>query len=135
VRYGVPGDRARRLADGSYEVLGREATTINSGGEKVFAEEIERALLDHPAVTECVVVGRPSQRWGEEVVAVVAVATGRTVDDEELGAHALARLARFKVPKAFVRVGALERTAAGKPDLRWARRAAADVASAVHHRP
>ena len=71
VRWSVPGDRARYRADGSIEVLGRDSVTINSGGEKIFAEEVEQALKHHPAVFDAVVAGRPSERWGQEVVAVV----------------------------------------------------------------
>lgn len=64
VRYSVPGDRARHLADGSIELLGRDSVTINSGGEKIFAEEVESAVASHPAVADVVVAGRPSERWG-----------------------------------------------------------------------
>ena len=71
VRYAVAGDRARVLADGSVELLGRDSVTINTGGEKVFAEEVEQAIKRHPDVFDVVVVGRPSERWGQEVVAVV----------------------------------------------------------------
>ena len=78
VRYSVPGDRARHLADGEIELLGRDSVTINSGGEKIFAEEVERAIAGHPAVHDVVVVGRPSERWGQEVVALVELAEGRT---------------------------------------------------------
>ena len=70
-RYSVPGDRARWLADGQIELLGRDAVTINSGGEKIFAEEVEQAISGHPAVADVIVVGRPSERWGQEVVALV----------------------------------------------------------------
>src|SRR6185369_7004738 len=73
VRYSVPGDRARHLESGLIEVLGRDSVTINSGGEKIFAEEVEQALKHHPAVYDVVVCGRPSERWGQEVVAVVAL--------------------------------------------------------------
>src|SRR5690606_18270837 len=69
-RHAVPGDRARVLADGSIELHGRDSVTINTGGEKVFAEEVEVAVKAHPAVFDCLVVGRPSERWGQEVVAV-----------------------------------------------------------------
>ena len=88
VRYSVPGDRARHLADGAIELLGRDSVTINSGGEKIFAEEVEMAIASHPAVADVVVAGRPSERWGQEVVAVVALADGATADADELIAHA-----------------------------------------------
>jgi fatty-acyl-CoA synthase len=102
VRYAVPGDRARLRSDGAVEVHGRESSTINSGGEKIFAEEVEAAIKAHPAVYDCVVAGRPSERWGHEVVAVVQLRPGQVVDGPALRVAAGERLARFKLPKAFV---------------------------------
>ena len=125
VRHAVAGDRARILADGSLELLGRDAVTINPGGEKVFAEEVEQALKGHPAVFDVVVVGRPSERWGQEVVAVVQLRDGANPADEDLRETAAAHLARYKLPKAFVRVAVIERSPSGKPDYRWAGTAAA----------
>jgi fatty-acyl-CoA synthase len=122
VRHAVSGDRVRLLADGRLEFLGRESVTINTGGEKVFAEEVEQALTSHPSVHDAVVVGRPSERWGQEVVAVVAFAPGAPAPpDDELRAHARATLAGYKVPKAFVAVDRVVRSPAGKPDYAWAR--------------
>jgi fatty-acyl-CoA synthase len=121
VRYAVAGDRARLLADGGIELHGRDAATINTGGEKVFAEEVEQALKHHPAVFDAVVVGRPSEQWGQEVVAVVQLrpeADGPS--DDELREAAAPHLARYKLPKAVVRVGAIERSPSGKPDYAWA---------------
>jgi acyl-CoA synthetase (AMP-forming)/AMP-acid ligase II len=121
VRYAVPGDRARHRADGSIELLGRDSVTINSGGEKVFVEEVETAIASHPAVADVVVAGRPSERWGQEVVAVVALADGADADAEELIAHAAKSLARYKLPKAIVFRSVIERSPSGKADYRWAR--------------
>lgn len=121
VRYSVPGDRARHLADGAVELLGRDSVTINSGGEKIFAEEVESAIASHPAVADVVVAGRPSERWGQEVVAVVALDTGASATAEELIEHASAVIARYKLPKAVVFRPAIERSPAGKADYRWAR--------------
>jgi 3-oxocholest-4-en-26-oate---CoA ligase len=121
VRYSVPGDRARHLADGSVELLGRDSVTINSGGEKIFAEEVESAIASHPAVADVVVAGRPSERWGQEVVAVVALADGATATGDELIDHASAVIARYKLPKAVVFRPVIERSPAGKADYRWAR--------------
>ena len=121
VRYAVPGDRARHLEDGSIELLGRDSVTINSGGEKIFAEEVEMAIASHPAVADVVVAGRPSERWGQEVVAVVALADGASVDASELIEHAAQSIARYKLPKAVVFRPAIERSPAGKADYRWAR--------------
>ncbi|MHB8466407.1 MAG: acyl-CoA synthetase [Acidimicrobiales bacterium] len=121
IRYSVPGDRARWLDDGQIELLGRDAVTINSGGEKIFAEEVEQALAGHPAVHDVVVVGRPSERWGQEVVALVHVADGATATPEELTAHASAFIARYKLPKEYVFLDAIQRSPSGKADYRWAR--------------
>ncbi len=120
VRWSVPGDRAVSLPDGRIELLGRDSVTINSGGEKIFVEEVERALATHPSVYDVVVVGRPSERWGSEVVAVVAVGPGQVVTDEDLAASCRAQLAGYKVPKAFIRTPAIVRSPAGKADYRWA---------------
>ena len=126
VRYAVAGDRARLLPDGSLELHGRDSATINTGGEKVFAEEVEQALRSHPAVFDVLVVGRPSERWGEEVVAVAQLRDGSdAVSDDALRAAAAVHVARYKLPKAFVRVTTVQRSPSGKPDYAWAR----DVAS------
>lgn len=121
VRYAVPGDRARHREDGSIELLGRDSVCINSGGEKIFVEEVETAIASHPAVADVVVAGRPSERWGQEVVAVVALADESGADAEELIAHAAKSLARYKLPKAIVFRPVVERSPSGKADYRWAR--------------
>jgi 3-oxocholest-4-en-26-oate---CoA ligase len=121
VRYAVPGDRARHLDDGRIELLGRDSVTINSGGEKIFVEEVETAIASHPAVIDVVVTGRPSERWGQEVVAVVAFAEGAKAEAGELIDHAAQTLARYKLPKAIVVRAAIQRSPAGKADYRWAR--------------
>jgi len=121
VRFAIPGDRARLLADGEIELLGRDAVTINSGGEKIFAEEVEQAISGHPAVHDVVVVGRPSERWGQEVVALVQVADGWSVGNDELEAHAAQFVARYKLPKAWIFLPAIQRSPSGKADYRWAR--------------
>jgi 3-oxocholest-4-en-26-oate---CoA ligase len=120
VRYAVPGDRARHRADGAIELLGRDSVTINSGGEKIFVEEVETAIASHPAVGDVVVTGRPSERWGQEVVAVVALAEGASADADELVDHAAQSLARYKLPKAIVFRPVIERSPSGKADYRWA---------------
>jgi fatty-acyl-CoA synthase len=128
----LPGDRARHLADGSIELLGRDSVTINSGGEKIFAEEVEEALIGHPVVSDVIVVGRPSERWGNEVVALVQLLPGHDTSDEELLGDASRRLARYKLPKAIIRVDAVVRGPAGKADYRWARDVAAQHVPARH---
>jgi len=121
-RHAVAGDRARLAADGTIELLGRDSVCINTGGEKVFAEEVEVALTSHPAVADAVVCGRSSERWGEEVVGVVALSSA--VEAAELIAHCKERLAAFKAPKDIVVVDAVVRSPSGKADYRWARQQA-----------
>ena len=120
-RMALPGDRARLREDGRVELLGRDSVTINSGGEKIFAEEVEQALVAHDAVVDVVVVGRPSERWGQEVVAVVQLRQGSAVSDDDLLATANERIARYKLPKAIVRVDQVLRSPNGKADYRWAK--------------
>lgn len=121
VRWSLPGDRADYRSDGIIVLLGRDSLTINTGGEKVFVEEVERALCAHDAVYDVVVVGRPCPRWGEEVVAIVKLIDGVEATDQELAATCAERLARYKVPKSFIRTSAIVRSPAGKADYRWAR--------------
>jgi fatty-acyl-CoA synthase len=121
VRFSVPGDRARVRPDGTVELLGRDSVTINTGGEKVFAEEVEQALKHHPAVYDAVVVGRPSERWGQEVVAVVRLRDGASATEEELLTECGKHLARYKLPKAFVFRDEIVRSPSGKADYRWAK--------------
>ena len=120
-RWSVPGDRAALRADGTVELHGRESVTINTGGEKVFAEEVEQILKHHPAVYDVLVVGRPSPTWGQEVVAVVALTPGCSVTLEELRAVGAEHLARYKLPKDLVFADAISRSPSGKPDYAWAR--------------
>ena len=120
VRYSIPGDRARHLADGSVQLLGRDSVTVNSGGEKIFVEEVERAIAGHPSVADVVVTGRPSERWGSEVVAVVQLADGAEGDQASIVAHASEHIARFKLPKQVVFVARIQRSPSGKADYRWA---------------
>ena len=128
VRWSIPGDKARLLDDGRIELLGRDSVTINSGGEKIFAEEVERAVASHPSVYDVVVTGRPSERWGNEVVAIVQFAENRSATDEELAQACRAHIADYKVPKAFVRTDHVVRSPAGKADYRWAKAIATGAA-------
>ena len=120
VRYSIPGDRARHLADGSITLLGRDSVTVNSGGEKIFVEEVERAIAGHPSVADVVVTGRPSERWGSEVVAVVQLADGAVGDEASIVLHASEHIARYKLPKEVVFVERIQRSPSGKADYRWA---------------
>ena len=124
-RYSIPGDYATVEADGTITLLGRGSVSINSGGEKIFPEEVEEAVKQHPAVADAVVVGVPDERFGEAVTAVVALAPGRTTDEGEIaGAVERSGLARFKRPKHVVVVDAVPRGPNGKADYAWARETA-----------
>lgn len=121
VRYSVPGDKVRLLDDNTLELHGRESVTINSGGEKIFAEEVEHAIKHHPDVYDAVVAGRPSERWGNEVVAIVQTRGGMTVSEESLKTECAKHIARYKLPKAFVFIDKILRSPNGKADYRWAK--------------
>ncbi|WP_066910125.1 acyl-CoA synthetase [Mycobacterium interjectum] len=121
IRHSVPGDRARWHADGQIELLGRDSVTINSGGEKIFAEEVEAAIAEHPDVYDVVVTSRPSARWGNEVVALVQLSDGASADPDSIIAEAARHIARYKLPKAIVFCDRLRRSPSGKADYRWAK--------------
>ena len=126
VRYSVPGDRAMAKADGGMKLLGRDSVTINTGGEKVFAEEVEQALKNHNQVFDVVVVGTQSERWGQQVTALVkaTVVDSAEVFESELKAIAKKHIAGYKVPKKFVFLDEIVRAPSGKPDYRWAKQTA-----------
>jgi 3-oxocholest-4-en-26-oate---CoA ligase len=129
IRHSVPGDRARWDADGQIELLGRDSVTINSGGEKIFAEEVEAAIAEHPAVYDVVVTGRPSTRWGNEVVAIVQLADGEQPDAGSILATAGRRIARYKLPKEIVFCNRVQRSPSGKADYKWAKAQVSAVVS------
>ncbi|HVT64962.1 MAG TPA: acyl-CoA synthetase [Mycobacteriales bacterium] len=123
-RWVLPGDNATVSEDGTVVLLGRGSTSINTGGEKVYPEEVETALMTNQAVADVIVVGVPDERWGEQVVAVVAAARGETPTLEALQQHARDSLAGYKLPRSLVLVDKVERTPAGKPDYAWAKKIA-----------
>ncbi|MEI7592632.1 MAG: acyl-CoA synthetase [Actinomycetes bacterium] len=127
VRFAVPGDRARYTSGGLLDLQGRDSATINSGGEKIFAEEVEAAIGRHPAVYDVVVAGRPSERWGNEVVAIVRLRDQQLVTSAELLAECGQHIARYKLPKEIKFVDHIERSPSGKADYRWARQQAIGV--------
>ncbi|GFG72531.1 acyl-CoA synthetase [Mycolicibacter senuensis] len=118
----ISGDRAGIEKDGTLRLFGRDALVVNTGGEKVFVEEVEDVLRAHPDVADALVVGRPSDRWGEELVALVAPQPDSRIVDEQLNAHCRSVLAGFKVPKEFIHVAQVRRLGNGKADYRWAKR-------------
>lgn len=124
VRYAIPGDWARVEADGSLTLLGRGSVCINTGGEKVFPEEVEEAVKLHPSVADCIVVGVPDEKWGEAITAVVQPASGARIDAAALAAFTKDKLAAYKAPKHVVVVDKVLRSPAGKADYRWAKQAA-----------
>jgi acyl-CoA synthetase (AMP-forming)/AMP-acid ligase II len=126
-RVALNGDMATVEADGSVVLLGRGSLSINTGGEKVFPEEVEGVLKAHPAVYDVVVVGVPHDRWGEQVTAVVQPVDGLQVELEDLVAHGREHLARYKLPRALVTVDAVVRSPSGKADYRWARATAIEA--------
>jgi len=127
VRYAVPGDLASIEADGTIVVYGRGSVSINSGGEKIFPEEVEKALKSHPAVFDATVVGTPNERFGSQVTAVVELRpeyASQPPTLEELQAHCRQHIASYKVPRAVVFVDRTVRSPSGKPDYRWAKQTA-----------
>lgn len=130
VRLAVPGDRAMIERDGSIRMLGRDAMVVNTGGEKVFVEEVEEVLRSHPGVEDALVVGRPSDRFGQEVTAIVQLRGGFIVAPSELREFVAKSIARFKAPRAVGFCEMIMRQASGKPDYQWAL-AAAEAAESV----
>lgn len=124
----ISGDRASLEDDGTLRLYGRDSLVVNTGGEKVFVEEVEEVLRAHPAVADALVVGRPSERWGEEVVALVQPRNASEALSEVLHAHCTSRLARFKAPKEFIVVDHVRRLGNGKADYRWAKTQATEKA-------
>jgi acyl-CoA synthetase (AMP-forming)/AMP-acid ligase II len=120
-RWVLTGDMATVADDGTITLLGRGSGCINTGGEKVFPEEVEAALKAHESVYDTLVVGVPDDRWGQRVVAVVAPSPGHAVDPDALASFCRSSLAGYKVPKQFVAVDAVVRSPAGKADYRWAK--------------
>jgi acyl-CoA synthetase (AMP-forming)/AMP-acid ligase II len=125
-RYSVPGDFALVEADGRITLLGRGSVCINTGGEKVYPEEVESVLKAHPDVFDAIVVGAPDERWGQRVSALVQVREGHDLDLAELDQHARANLAGYKVPRSVQLVSEVHRSPSGKPDYPWALALAAD---------
>jgi 3-oxocholest-4-en-26-oate---CoA ligase len=121
VRYAIPGDYAEVEADGTVTMLGRGSVSINSGGEKIYPEEVEAALKGHPDVFDALVVGVPDPRFGQHVAAVVQAREGARPTLAELDAFVRREIAGYKVPRSLWFVDDVKRSPAGKPDYRWAK--------------
>lgn len=120
--WAVSGDAGRLDDDSKITVFGRGSTCINTGGEKVFPEEVEEALRTHPAIFDAVVAGQPDERWGERVIGIVSARAGVAQPAyEDVKAHLVDKLAGYKLPKALVWVHEVKRSPAGKQDYRWAK--------------
>ena len=120
-RYVMPGDFATVEADESITLLGRGSICINSGGEKIFPEEVEAVVRSHPSVMDAIVVGAPDERWGQRVAAIVEPRAGQAAPSlEEVQEHCRPHIAGYKVPRQLHVVGRIERAPSGKPDYRWA---------------
>ena len=130
-RVAVAGDRARYTDDGQVVLLGRDSLVVNTGGEKVFVEEVEDVLKRHDAVVDVLVTSRPHDRFGQEVVAVVQLSAPDAAEPVALRAWCTEHLARYKAPRAFVFVTEVRRHPSGKADYRWAKERAADAVEAV----
>jgi len=126
VRYSIPGDYATVDADGTIRLLGRGSACINTGGEKVYPEEVELMLREHPDLLDCLVVGVPDARYGEIVVALVQPVDGRRLVEDDLSAWSRDRISGYKRPKRYLVVESLERSAAGKADYTRLRALAAE---------
>ncbi len=120
-RYSIPGDYATLEADGSITLLGRGSVSINSGGEKIFPEEVEAAVKSHAGIYDAVVVGVPDERWGERVVAVVQLRDGAAPTLDDVQEHCRTKIAGYKVPRELHPVDQVVRSPSGKPDYRWAK--------------
>jgi acyl-CoA synthetase (AMP-forming)/AMP-acid ligase II len=120
-RYAIPGDWARLEADGTITLLGRGSVSINSGGEKIYPEEVEHAVKDHPDVYDCVVIGVPDERFGSRVAAIVQPRAGRTPELGGVQDHCRTKIAGYKIPRELHIVDQIERAPSGKPDYRWAK--------------
>ncbi|MGW0006612.1 acyl-CoA synthetase [Nocardia grenadensis] len=121
VRYSIPGDWARVEADGSVTMLGRGSVSINSGGEKIYPEEVEGALKCHPEIFDALVVGVPDERWGQRVAAVVQCRGDKRPTLEELRPVLTREISSYKMPRSLWFVDEIKRSPAGKPDYKWAK--------------
>jgi fatty-acyl-CoA synthase len=127
VRYSFPGDWATVEANGAITLLGRGSVCINSGGEKIFPEEVEEVVKLHPAVYDCLVVGVPDERFGEAVTAVASLRPGEQASESDVLKQAREKLSSYKLPKHVLFVDVVRRAPNGKADYKWAREHAVEA--------
>lgn len=120
-KYSLPGDQAKFNSKGQIVLLGRGSVSINSGGEKIFPEEVEAALKAHPKVFDCLVVGIPDKRWGEKVMAIIQSRDGKEIKLNDLKSSCKTYVASYKFPKELKFVKKIKRSPSGKPDYLWAK--------------
>jgi acyl-CoA synthetase (AMP-forming)/AMP-acid ligase II len=131
-RWVFPGDMAMVEEDGTMHFLGRGSICINSGGEKIYPEEVEGAIKTHPAIHDAVVAGIPDERWGQKVAAVLQITDGETAPtQEELREHLSTIIARYKLPRFITTVALMQRSPSGKPDYGWATKVLTEAESAT----
>ncbi len=123
-RWVIPGDFARIEDDGTISLLGRGSVSINSGGEKIYPEEVEAALKQNPAIFDAVVIGTPNDRWGEQVTAIIQTRDGQPLTLADVQAHSRTVLSDYKTPRAVLFVDTVQRTPVGKADYKWAKETA-----------
>ena len=128
VRYVLPGDAGVLEEDGTVTLLGRGSVCINTGGEKVFPEEVEEGLKAHEAIFDAVVVGLADERWGQRVTALVQLRDSMSMSEEDVIVHARSKVAGYKCPKQVFFVEQVPRHATGKPDYKTAQRRAGELA-------
>jgi acyl-CoA synthetase (AMP-forming)/AMP-acid ligase II len=129
VRWSLPGDMATVETDGTIRVLGRGSLSINTGGEKVFPDEVEASIKAQPDVIDVIVVGVPDERFGERVVAVIQARPGNVVSADDIREVCQGKLTGYKIPRLVVNVDQVQRSPSGKPDYPWAKQIAMDALS------
>jgi len=120
-RYSIAGDMGRIEEDGRLTLFGRGSNCINSGGEKIFPEEVEDGLKSHPAIFDALVVGMKDERWGQRVAAVIELEEGASLSFDDMQEHARTVIAGYKVPREMHLVPKVHRAPNGKPDYKWAK--------------
>ena len=123
-RWVIPGDFARIEEDATVSLLGRGSVSVNSGGEKIYPEEVEAALKQHESVFDAVVIGTPNDRWGEQVTAIVQLREGHTLTEADVQARSRAVLSDYKMPRTVLFIDVVQRTPVGKSDYKWAKETA-----------